>query len=308
MRIIGAGMAGLLAANMLRRHKPVIFEKKDSLPFNHSAVLRFRNEEVSRATGIPFKKVKVQKAVVDCYGRMHTRTDLRLSNMYAQKVTGRVQLRSVMNLDPVERFIAPPDFIEQMSKCVDIQFGSAIDLDGYKPEFGPVISTMPMPELMKQVGWEPRPRFEFSKVWIVTAEIESPLVDIYQTIYFPDPKAAIYRASITGNRIILEFIEDPCGTLGESVVQRWISYFGIVPKVLVDEKVVEQKYGKISPIDDRLRKNFIYQQSERSHIYSLGRFATWRNILLDDLIHDIQFIDNFIAQRDLYSASHSTIR
>jgi hypothetical protein len=307
MKIIGAGMAGLLAANMLRRHNPVVYEQRETLPDNHAAVLRFRNEGVSRATGIPFKKVKVQKAIIDERGAIHTTTNLRLSNMYAQKVIGRVVTRSIINLDPEERFIAPQDFIQQMAQCVDIVFNSAIDLSQEENSSEPVISTMPMPVLMTQLGWDSMPVFGSSPIWVVTAEILDPIVDVYQTLYFPDPDLPLYRASITGNKVILEFMKDPEGTSCGSLADEWLTAFGIQPRVLANEKISVQRYGKISPINDLLRKNFIFTASQQHHIYSLGRFATWRQILLDDLVNDIQFIESFITQRDLYHAQKSIV-
>lgn len=308
MKIIGAGMAGLLAANVLRRHRPVVYEARPSLPSNHSALLRFRNEGVSRVTGIPFKQVRVHKAIVDTNGQVVNHTNLKLNNMYAQKVVGRVIGRSSMNLDPVDRWIAPHDFVEQMAKCVDVRYGETIDLTNYKPEFGPCISTIPMPELMKNLEWQPLPEFKFSPVWVLTAQIVNPDVDVYQTIYFPDPAVPIYRASITGSRIIMEFIDDPRNhTTAQCLTAQWLPYFGILPASICDECLTTQRYGKISPIDDLVRKNFIYNASQACHIYSLGRFATWRQILLDDLIGDIQFIESFILQRDLYSVQKTMI-
>jgi hypothetical protein len=307
MRIVGAGMAGLLAANMLRRHHPVIYERKGSLPFNHSAVLRFRNEGVSRATGIPFKKVLVHKAIVDEMGKIHNATNIRLNNMYAQKVVGRIMNRSSMSLAPVERWIAPNNFIELMAACVDIRFNSEIDLCNYKEEFEPVISTMPMPELMRQVNWPMIPDFKFSSVWVVTATITAPEVDVYQTLYFADPELPLYRASITGNRVILEFISDPRDRICGSIISEWLEAFGVCATSHTGDCVTEQRYGKIAPVDDLVRKHFIFTASEQNHIYALGRFATWRQILLDDLVQDIQFIDEFIAQRDLYSVKKSLI-
>lgn len=50
MLIIGAGMAGLLAANLLHRFNPTVLEKAPSLPNNHAALLRFRSDEIPRAT------------------------------------------------------------------------------------------------------------------------------------------------------------------------------------------------------------------------------------------------------------------
>ena len=102
MIIYGAGMAGLLAANMLRRHKPELREKQEDLPNNHDALLRFRNNSVGVATNIPFKKVKVRKAIK--YDKvLHVEPNLYLSNLYSQKVTGSYLDRSINNLDAVER-------------------------------------------------------------------------------------------------------------------------------------------------------------------------------------------------------------
>ena len=58
---------------------------------------------------------------------------------------------------------------------------------------------------------------------------------------------------------------------------------------------VEQKYGKISEIDERTRKGLLYELTARHGIYSLGRFATWRNILLDDVVDDIAAIKKMAA-------------
>jgi hypothetical protein len=63
MIIYGAGLAGLLAGNMLRGRLPVVKEGQSSLPNNHSALLRFRTDKVGTACAIKFKKVKVNKAI-----------------------------------------------------------------------------------------------------------------------------------------------------------------------------------------------------------------------------------------------------
>ena len=42
--------------------------------------------------------------------------------MYSQKVTDSVLSRSIDNLDPVQRYIAPKNLIEQMSIGIDIDY------------------------------------------------------------------------------------------------------------------------------------------------------------------------------------------
>ena len=63
MIIYGAGLAGLLAGNMMRSFNPVVKEAQSSLPNNHGALLRFRSDKVETATAVPFKKVRVKKAI-----------------------------------------------------------------------------------------------------------------------------------------------------------------------------------------------------------------------------------------------------
>ena len=51
--------------------------------------------------------------------------------------------------------------------------------------------------------------------------------------------------------------------------------------------MVEQRFGKIEPIADDERKSLLFRITHEHGVYSLGRFATWRNILLDDVVDDI---------------------
>ncbi len=58
---------------------------------------------------------------------------------------------------------------------------------------------------------------------------------------------------------------------------------------------VEQEYGKIAPVDDLPRKALLARLTDRHNIFSLGRFATWRNILLDDVAHDATVVKRLMA-------------
>jgi len=60
----------------------------------------------------------------------------------------------------------------------------------------------------------------------------------------------------------------------------------------LDDDAFGEKYGKIIPIMSSVRHALLLSISAQFGIYSLGRFATWRNILLDDVIHDAQRIED----------------
>jgi hypothetical protein len=66
--------------------------------------------------------------------------------------------------------------------------------------------------------------------------------------------------------------------------------FGIVREECVPIERVSQRYGKIAKIDDAWRKKFIFELTHKHQIFSLGRFGTWRNLLLDDVLGDLSVL------------------
>jgi len=102
---------------------------------------------------------------------------------------------------------------------------------------------------------------------------------------YPCEKTTLYRASITKDLLIAEYI-------GEPDERYWLvlQAFGLTSDDVEEIETVKQGFGKIAPIDDAWRKNFIYRLSNNYTIYSLGRFGTWRNILMDDVLNDLQVI------------------
>lgn len=305
MIILGAGLSGLIAGNMLRRFKPKIYEAQSSLPNNHAALLRFRTDAVSNACAVPFKKVKVQKAVY-FKGKLHAHTDLEMMNLYSRKVTGEYLQRSIEDLRLVERYISPSDFIAQASQQLNIQYSKQFGLlDLADSKENPTISTLPMDFMMDVTGWENKPEFKFMPIWSVTADICQPC-DLYQTIYYPsDHGAQFYRASITGKKLIVEYVDEPPGREdgGDDLIEI-TKHFGVWDAGYENVKTKHQKYGKLLPIDDRLRKEFMLWLTKEHNIYSLGRFATWRQILLDDVVKDVNVIEGLMQSSSYDNNKH----
>ena len=158
----------------------------------------------------------------------------------------------------------------------------------------PTISTIPMPALMKIVGWKDIPEFDSKKIWTQKGKLSKPDCNVYQTIYYPDPLTPYYRISIIGNIVISEFIIEPPEMIGPHIFNVLHEDFGIRATEINELEQSHQKYGKIKPINEALRKQFIYEMTTKYNIYSLGRFATWRQLLLDDVVEDCQHIEKFI--------------
>jgi hypothetical protein len=305
--IIGAGMAGLLAGAMLQDECVRIAEAQPGIPNNHHALLRFKTHIVGDALNIPFKPVKVIKAIVGGVGN-----PVGDALAYSLKTNGTATLRSSVTAQgAVEtRYIAPPNLIARMVNKVGpgkIQFGTPMTT---RPEMEasphprhqdfPVISTMPMPALMKLLNYsDDRLDFNHRAGWVITQELKD--VDACGTLYFPATEHLWYRASITGDRLIIEGVGSFNGLAAGHIVSYCLEHFGMdAQRCVGSPDVKEQRYAKILPVDEAARRRFILWASEHYSIYSLGRFATWRpGLLLDDLVNDVRTIQR-IQQSNNY--------
>lgn len=300
MIVIGAGMAGLLAASIMRNECEYILEAQESLPANHSAVLRFKSPVVGDTCNIPFKKVKAIKSYVPWKNKI---ADVMA---YSDKTNGDYRLRSIITADGeiIDRYVAPHDFTDRLARSLNCKIKFGIEANPvlfnspntFRAIDDPVISTLPMPVLMKMLGWETD--VEFKSVAGVNILCRIKNCDMYCSLYVPDPAIGPYRISINGDRMIAEvafpdkrFRE---GTLVEMVAlwrKQALELLDIPTWRVDDFSYREQKYMKILPIDESHRQRFILWATEKFHVYSLGRFATWRpSLLLDDIIKDVRVI------------------
>jgi hypothetical protein len=295
IKIIGAGMAGLLAANMLRRREPVVYERQKALPHNHAAVLRFRSPLVGEVLGVPFRRVRVIKHAVPW------RNPVADAMAYSEKVIGQLRSdRSVLQgTEVVDRWIAPPNLVERMAEGINIKFDTDFDLS---EETTKVISTIPMPNLMIMMGYGTPAVFGHLSGTTLRATLSD--CDCHVTLYVPDPDSYPYRVSITGNELIVE-----CGhsvphriltSVPHTIVHGALHILGLDHSQLASEvTVTTSQYGKIAPIDETVRRDFIHWAStEQGRAFSLGRYATWRpGLLLDDVVNDVRVIERMIDDR-----------
>jgi hypothetical protein len=304
MKIYGAGLAGLLAANAFPTAE--IFEAGPEGSTTHKALLRFRSSAVGDAVGIDFKKVRVHKGIY--YGGKFVEPNIKLANLYSQKVIGRLADRSIWNLDPVDRYIAPEDFIEQMVNRVKNRLYYSSPIESLDSNAEPVISTIPMPVMARlyldSLSHSAKQDFVYSLQKFQSAPINVDRfrvqnADVYQTIYFPDPDLAVYRASITGDLMIVESVAYGPGEFYADIQPEELEKaFGLRINTLDRIESNTQRFGKIAPIDDNWRKKFIFDLTTEKNIYSLGRFSVFKNILLDDVLKDISVIKKLMNGSD----------
>lgn len=293
--VVGAGMAGLLAAAMLRTECGQILEHQPTVPNNHSAVLRFRTSSVGDVLGIPFRQVPVLKAVHPW------RNPLADAMAYSLKTNGSMAIRSITTAtgEISTRYIAPSNLISLMRERVSCPVHLNANFRPDEKNSQPIISTIPMPNLMDLLGWEKTEEFQFNFGTNIILDVER--LNAYASLYVPDPKFRGSRISITGSQIVIE-CQGKLSEPAENIAEQALEYLGIPMGLVrkIDSKA--QQYAKILPYDERDRRRFILYASERWNIYSLGRFATWRpGLLLDDLVNDVRVIHRLIHGATNYS-------
>jgi hypothetical protein len=278
--IVGAGLAGLIAAHAWPQC-PVV-EVNSAPAERHKALLRFRNDSVAKLTGIEFRAVQVRKGIW-ANGAFREPT-IALANAYSLKCLRQILPdRSIWNLAPAQRFVAPDDFYAQLIESVGprIAWNTEFDFNGVDP----VISTAPLPVTLEKLGVEHELLFDRAPIIVQRAHV--PMCDAFQTVYFPGTDTALYRASLTGSTLIAEFAGEPERNWFEAQVQ---PAFCIPEAIFTDRRSHRQQYGKIAPVDNDARKELLFKLTHEHGVFSLGRFATWRNILLDDVVDDISVI------------------
>lgn len=290
--IVGAGLAGLIAAHAWPHAR--IVEAGAAPERAHHALLRFRSDAVANLTGIEFRRVLVRKGV--WVGSDFVAPSIRWANSYAQKVLPAGALRgdrSIWALEPAERFVAPDDLYARLLDAV----GSRVDwrTQANYSRRDLLISTAPLPVVLAEVGLAAP---EFGRAPIHVQRWRVPGADAYQTVYYPEPHLGVYRASLTGDILIVEGMtpvdEDDMQAVQASFALQWRGD-------LCPLGAVEQRYGKIVPIDDTLRKQLLFTLTHEHNIYSLGRFATWRNLLLDDVVADIAGLKRLMRGGSAYN-------
>lgn len=300
--IIGAGLAGMIAGFVFPQDEIIEARSRDWV--EHQAVLRFRTPAVSELTGIPFRQVTVRKGIWT--GTEWTGPNVQVCNQYSRKTIGRVIDRSIWDISTAERWVAPGDLRERLADALGsrIRWETPVnlhDLDGRAPR-EPVISTVPMSAMSPLVFMDP-PAFRYAPITTIKLAVLG--ADVFQTVYFPSPQHSLYRASITGDMLICEWASESPEPhdidLGAAQVARAFGIPEVYQRLVAEDMEPHvQQFGKIAPIDELTRRRIVLALTQERGIYSLGRFATWRNLLLDDVVHDAHVIKRLMTAADDY--------
>jgi hypothetical protein len=118
------------------------------------------------------------------------------------------------------------------------------------------------------------------------------------------PFMFVLVASITKDNLIIEYVDKPHEREYSLDIAEILSQFGIKEYELDLPKFNELPVGKLSPIPEATRRDFIYKLTNEHDIYSFGRNGIWKSIRLDELFEDILKIDKMI-ENGLYYRNKS---
>lgn len=304
MIIIGNGIAGRMAAKYFDYFDPQVYEANKNGESGHKAIMRFRDFSIGYLLGISLEKIHVDKAIY--YKGNFVEPNPMVLNLYSRKVAKGIYPRSVRFTESVDRYVARESFRTPIAN-----YGYKLDRvephvccfsNGEHVEYDVCISTIPLPVMAKAAGLDcVKTKMESYPIHVNRFKIDIPSY-VYQTIYFPDGALSVYRASLEGQDLIIESQSE----YTSQEIPEICSAFGIHQNNLCNEQNYIQNDGKIVDMDDSVRKSLIMELTEKFSIYSLGRYATWRNITSDVLLDDLPKIAGFMKLSD--SARKYTMR
>ena len=301
--IIGSGLAGSLAAEYFRSFKPEVYDARpDGLSFlsNHSAVLRLKTREAGDITGRGVTEIKIKKEIYH-EGKHHSSSNIMLDNLYSRKVSNNIEARSITKVSPcVETRFLLNDFEPRYTGKTELK---GVDLNkkalrfiqhnaeelSFDKDYDFVISTIPLPVMIRITGAYSKEEFRNFPIFVTKVKYDIPTIGVHQTIYFPGDETPAYRATLEYGTLTVESVNQPANDL--EIFEKAFGLTGIKP---VNSAGGSQTLGKIVDIDEVERKRLLNYFTTKHKIFSLGRYAIWKNIKTDDLIKDLRRIDEMM--------------
>lgn len=290
--ILGSGISGLICANYFKGY--TIFEKANSLTANHKALFRFKSDLLSKMLNLkPLRKVKVRKSIY-CDGKFYNEPNIAFSILYSKKVSNFISDRSIWSSDgsSVDRYIPDYDLIGDLAALVNIEYGKNVSSiknsriffeDGGSVKYNTIISTIPLANLLQITDIVCEEKFCSKNIFVNTIYLKN--CDIDHTIYIVCENDPIYRISFVKNKIIFESV----APIGMDSINKFLRVLHIDESFVVDlgcDNFVHV-HGKMFDINSSNIKSLLLFLTEKFNIYSAGRYAIWRNIMVEDLISDL---------------------
>lgn len=156
--------------------------------------------------------------------------------------------------------------------------------DPFEVKYQRLISTMPLPVLLKMVGEKFEHSFQADDIFTSFYKVpEGAVVDAYQVIYITSDQWTPYRASLMGQQVFIESMHHQSKAENLNLIKL---LWGFKTIEASGEQVI--KNGKFHPIERTQRRLLLAKLTNQYDIYCLGRFAVWDYKRIDHIANDAQ--------------------
>lgn len=302
IKIIGAGLTGLVAAKILEDRQPLIIERNAAI-YDPNRRMRFRTPVLAQFARQPLESVLIEKGyekwlnpVADgmsysrkCYGISINTADLLVS-------TGMHQ-----------RYVSAPDLVTALATSAKIEFNTEYDFKSKQKE-ELVISTLPMPVLMEKLDYESSLDFRTYRTVRVRAKVKN--FDAYLSLLLPSPRTIASRVILMGNELEIEI---PRPELDEAGVNAWFASWGDADWMNCARRAMESigdnqpefieppvaeidSHPKFLAVSHDERMKFMTWARNEHNIASVGKFAQWwPAVTMEDVVIQLNTIREQIA-------------
>lgn len=211
-------------------------------------------------------------------------------------------------------------FFNKEAVKIDIQKKEITFKDNSKIEYDKLISTIPLPELVKIISELPKEVFnascnlKYNSIFCVNLGIKNPNLNNAHWIYYPEKDYSFFRISFPKN------FSRSLVPKGKSSVMAEISYSqhkGIDKETIVDRVIKDLINAKVLNSTDKVELTdvrdikygyVIYDHKRRANlsiiksflmendIYTAGRYGSWEYCWMDDSILDGKKVVDYLLQ------------
>lgn len=317
--IIGSGVAAVVATRIGASLPIVAYSAAppSSAIDNHHAVLRLKDSSSATVLGCRAVRVMAHRMALHC-GKLIEHSDVGANNEYSIKVYGELRDCSILHLGRVERYlISPPAVPSGVCKFKQRLVGLSLadrtltfeDTDTREVSsvrYRWCISTIPMPVMARLAGVPCSASFICLPIGVRRYTLHT-RSSICQTLYVPSRDYQTYRITIHNQEVMVEHVISG-HPYQESEVEDLIGWLGVGIKDLELVSSHIQEFGKIIPIEEMVRKRIMYQLTSKANVVSLGRYATWKSLRVEDVVEDAVKAFNLVAVRDEHEAMYCVNR
>ena len=216
-------------------------------------------------------------------------------NQYSWKIFGTLQILNIaqqgtLMIYPVTKEELKNAFVSSfvLFKCsaekIDL-IQKRIICNGYAIGYNNIVSTIPLPVLLKMM--EVEVKFEFKNYPFYSTQYNNVAENLYQMIYNISDKCNITRTTLLGDVLYVE-------SKTENYTEEDKNFLTKLYNITSFEKMSIVSPGRIKPLPSRDRKPLLHWLTEKNDIMVLGRYGAWTFKVANDVWEDTKFISDII--------------